>query len=56
MTGRAGPARGLPGLPHRDLPTAYVGDHLVRHRTFVSTVPPAIHDDGPDYAAENQTG
>ena len=33
---------------------AWADDHLTRHRTFVSTVLPAIHDDG-SHAAENQT-
>ena len=32
---------------------AWANDHLVRHRTFVSSVLPAIHDDG-SHAAENQ--
>ena len=33
---------------------AWADDHLARHRTFVSTVLPAIHDDG-SHTAENQT-
>ena len=33
---------------------AWADDHLVRHRVFVSTVLPAIHDDG-SHTAENQT-
>ena len=33
---------------------AWADDHLTRHRVFVSTVLPAIHDDG-SHTAENQT-
>ena len=33
---------------------AWADDHLTRHRTFVSTVLPAIHDDG-SHSAVNQT-
>ena len=33
---------------------AWANAHLVRHRTFVSCVLPAIHDDG-SHTAENQT-
>ena len=33
---------------------AWADDHLVRYRTFVSTVLPAIHDDG-SHTAETQT-
>ena len=33
---------------------AWADDHLARHRTFISTVLPAIHDDG-SHTAENHT-